>query len=249
MNISEGMIGNRNYENGKIYKLVNDVNNKIYVGSTTTTLARRKCWHKSKGTMMPGVKIIFDDIGWDQLKIVLVESFPCNTNDELRQRERFWYDELKPDLNRIRPWVGKDEAKQEKKQRNDQYRENNKDKIQQYKKEYRGINKDKMKQYREHNKDAIKEQTKQYYNDNKDTIKQYKKQYQKDNGDKIKQYYTNNKDKIKQYYTNNKNKIKQDHKQQVECVCGGTMRKDNLRRHIRSPKHIQYQTIYDFITM
>ena len=157
------MIGNRNYENGKIYKLVNDVNDKFYVGSTVNSLAKRKYWHKSKGKMVPRVKAIYDEIGWNQLKIVLVESYPCDSNDELRQRERYWYDELKPDLNMIRPWVGIDEAKHEKKQLKKQYYENNVDTIKQLKKQYRENNKDKIndkaKQYRENNVDKIKQPT------------------------------------------------------------------------------------------
>jgi predicted GIY-YIG superfamily endonuclease len=36
-----------NYENSKIYKLVNDVDDKIYVGSTATTLAKRLYGHKN----------------------------------------------------------------------------------------------------------------------------------------------------------------------------------------------------------
>ena len=216
MNISEGMIGNRNYENGKIYKLVNDINDNFYVGSTVNSLAKRKYWHKSKGTMVPRVKAIYDAIGWNQLKIVLVESYPCDSNDELRQRERFWYDELKPDLNRQRPWVGLEERKLEKKQRNEQYCEANKDKIQQYKKGYRDNNIDKIKQVK-----------KQYYVNNKDAIN----------------------DKVKQYRKDNVDKIKQRQKQPTECPCGSTLQKNGLSKHLQSAKHLQYQTIYDFITM
>ena len=227
MNISEGMIGNRNYENGKIYKLVNDINDNFYVGSTVNSLAKRKYWHRTKGSMMPGVKAIYDEIGWDQLKIVLVENFPCDSNDELRQRERFWYDELKPDLNRQRPWVGVEEAKQETKQRNEQYQQDNVDKIKQQQKEYREANVDKIKQYQ-----------KQYQQDNKQQKMEYDAQYRKSNPDKIKQYK-------KQYY----DKIKQQKKQSIECVCGVTIRNYCLPKHQQTPKHIRFQKIYDFIAM
>jgi hypothetical protein len=34
------------YENGKIYKLVNEVDDEIYIGSTTVRLCNRKSKHK-----------------------------------------------------------------------------------------------------------------------------------------------------------------------------------------------------------
>jgi len=91
------------FSNGKIYKLVCDVSDSFYVGSTTTALSKRRFQHSHHP--MPGVKLLFDEIGWKELKIVLVEAWPCNNNEELRQRERYWYDKLKPDLNRKRPHV------------------------------------------------------------------------------------------------------------------------------------------------
>ena len=91
------------FSNGKIYKLVCDVSDSFYVGSTTTALSKRRFQHSHRP--MPGVKLLFDEIGWKELKIVLVEAWPCDNNEELRQRERYWYDKLKPDLNRKRPHV------------------------------------------------------------------------------------------------------------------------------------------------
>jgi len=104
--------GERDYSKGKIYKLVSDVNDEFYIGSTATSLAKRKYWHKTKGRQMPGVKAIFDEIGWDEMKIILVEEWPCENNDQLRQRERYWFDALKPTMNIRRPWVTEEERKE-----------------------------------------------------------------------------------------------------------------------------------------
>ena len=41
----------------------------------------------------------FDTIGWDTVKIILIESFPCDNKMELAKRERHWIEELKPALN------------------------------------------------------------------------------------------------------------------------------------------------------
>ena len=90
-----------NYQNGKIYKLVNDVNDDIYVGSTCGTLRLRKSEHKKRSRKKPNMKVYqcVNECGWDNCRIILVESFPCNNKDELLAREQHWIDELKPSLN------------------------------------------------------------------------------------------------------------------------------------------------------
>jgi hypothetical protein len=42
-------------------------------------------------------------VGWDNVKIVLIEACPCSNKDELLRHERRWIDELKPSLNINRP--------------------------------------------------------------------------------------------------------------------------------------------------
>jgi hypothetical protein len=77
------------------------------------------------------------------------------------------------------------------------------------------------KQYREENKNAINEQKKQYYKKNIVRIKEYNKQFRKDRADEIKeyksQYYKKNTDRMininKKYYINNKEKINKQKKQ------------------------------------
>lgn len=87
----------------------------IYVGSTTDMVKRR--WgHKSKchdpnanGHHYNVYKFIRDNGGWDNWDMVRIESFPCENSEEMRQREREIFDELKPSLNTIRPRVGREE--------------------------------------------------------------------------------------------------------------------------------------------
>ena len=89
------------YSKAKIYKLVNNVDDKIYVGSTTCSLAQRKAGHKTdaKRALKRPVCKHFNEIGWTNVEIVLLENYACTSLAELTARERKWIDKLKPVLN------------------------------------------------------------------------------------------------------------------------------------------------------
>ena len=89
------------YNNGKIYKLVNNVDDKIYVGSTCNLLRVRKNQHKIKSKRDPNRRIYnhLNQVGWENVEIVLIENYECKSKEDLNKRERYWIDELKPNLN------------------------------------------------------------------------------------------------------------------------------------------------------
>ena len=109
-----------NYANGKIYKLVNNIDDKIYIGSTVNPLYKRKGQHKSTSILKPNIKLYqyLNEIGWDNVDIILIENFPCESKEVLHQRERYWIDILKPESrDQIEYWLlfgGIDEDKLEK---------------------------------------------------------------------------------------------------------------------------------------
>tara|TARA_R110001606_G_scaffold14424_1_gene60940 strand:- start:36 stop:572 length:537 start_codon:yes stop_codon:yes gene_type:complete len=80
------------YENGKIYKIVDNTNNNIYIGSTIQKLKYRLSRHKSKynAYLQGKCKYItsFDIIKNDDYNIELLELYPCNNKKELELRER-----------------------------------------------------------------------------------------------------------------------------------------------------------------
>ena len=87
------------YENGKIYKLVSDETNKIYIGSTCLSLRKRmyshrrdyKLYMKGKCHYITSFKLMkFDDVD-----IVLIEDYPCESKEELHSRERYWIEKNK----------------------------------------------------------------------------------------------------------------------------------------------------------
>ena len=60
-----------NYQNGKIYKLVNNVNDKIYIGSTTQKLCNRKNTHKNDSKRSESKLYNFvNEIGFENIEIV-----------------------------------------------------------------------------------------------------------------------------------------------------------------------------------
>jgi group I intron endonuclease len=98
---------NMNYENSKIYKLVNDIDDKIYVGSTATTLAKRLYGHKNSAKRKPDTHVYrhLNTVGWDNVRIVLIESIVVQNKDQLRMNEQRYIDELRPELNKNAAYV------------------------------------------------------------------------------------------------------------------------------------------------
>ena len=203
------------YKKGKVYKLVNDKDTEIYVGSTCLPLSKRFYIHKqaSKRDTNRYVYQHLNNVGFDNVRIVLIEKFPCGSKEELLQRERHWCDKLEPKLNSRSPIHSEEERKAYVHEYNKAYNLENADKIkarndanQQYRAEH----------YKE-NKATIQEQHKQYYNDNKDKLIQARKAYYEANKEAIKEktkaYREKNKEHLAEHYKKyreaNRDKINQ----------------------------------------
>jgi hypothetical protein len=132
-----------NYQNSVVYKIVcNDSEVlSVYVGHTTN-FASRKHNHKAdslnpKENHIKLYTVINAHGGWANWTMVEIEEFPCNDKLEIRVRERYWFEELKADLNTFYPQRTWSEFKAtispEKKAQWDEYgveyRKNNKEKI------------------------------------------------------------------------------------------------------------------------
>ena len=75
-----------NYQNGKIYKIVNDINDMIYIGSTTQTLSQRLSQHR-RSHNTNRFHTAMKTNGAEHFRIILVELFPCTCTAELEARE------------------------------------------------------------------------------------------------------------------------------------------------------------------
>lgn len=94
-----------NYRKGKIYKIVNEMTGEIYVGGTSNSLRRRLTTHIHDSIKRPG-RILYEHVknngGWDNFRMELIEDYPCDTKEELSQREEYYRKELKATLNTVR---------------------------------------------------------------------------------------------------------------------------------------------------
>lgn len=115
-----------NYKKATIYKLINNVDDKIYIGSTCLSLRDRFYSDKLNATIKVNrfVNKHLNLIGWDNVKIELIEYFPCSNKMELLRRKRHWIETLNPKLNKQLPIVVELPAatKDEKKEYDMQYK-------------------------------------------------------------------------------------------------------------------------------
>ena len=85
-----------NYKNGKIYKIVDNTNGNIYIGSTANKLSVRLSGHKTEYKLNPEKNISSGKIlKNNDFDMELIEYFPCNNKLELETREQYYLDTLK----------------------------------------------------------------------------------------------------------------------------------------------------------
>jgi len=146
------------YNNGKIYKIISEHSDKIYIGSTCeSSLSRRLSSHKKAYKRWLAKKTTFvtsfDLLKLGDTSILLLENCNCNNKDELRARERYYIELNKDNI------INKQLPTQTQKEWNCK----NKDLVKKLNKEYC-----------EQNKKKISEQRKNFYNNNKEKILKYK---------------------------------------------------------------------------
>tara|TARA_R110000868_G_scaffold348432_1_gene609542 strand:+ start:93 stop:386 length:294 start_codon:yes stop_codon:yes gene_type:complete len=85
-----------------IYKLFSNSCDSFYIGSTARTLKYRLAKHRNKSYEAPERKVykhILETGGFKEWHMELIETIDSTDDVVRRQREQFWIDELKPDLN------------------------------------------------------------------------------------------------------------------------------------------------------
>ena len=149
-----------NYELGKIYKIIDNTNDNIYIGSTCErSLSIRIAKHRAKYRMYiknnssGDYYTSFEILKNDNFSIILLEDYPCENKDQLRMRERYHIEKLNCVNKRI-------EGRTE----------------QEYNKMYYEKNKEKLLNQYEMNKEAIKLKHREYRLKNRDAINEKKRE-------------------------------------------------------------------------
>ncbi len=105
----------KDYKNTEMYYICcKDIEiSDIYVGHTTN-FYKRMYTHKSVCTNRKDrnynlylYKFIRQNGGWDNWQMVLIEKYPCNDEKEAVSRERYWFEYLRPSLNKNRPTISR----------------------------------------------------------------------------------------------------------------------------------------------
>jgi len=133
-----------NYENGKIYAIKSKQTDKIYIGSTNLSLAKRWSLHKSNYKKFLNNKCrittSFEILEYGDAYIELLENYPCENREQLLKKERKYIEKNKC-VNISIPYQTEDEKKHYK----DNWYIDNKDRIKEKRKIYYKNNREKEK--------------------------------------------------------------------------------------------------------
>jgi len=218
----------KDFSQAKIYKIVCNTTQEIYVGSTTKQYlsqrlsAHRDAFKRWKTGKTKSFTSSFHILERDNYTIELIETCACNCWDELLLREGYWV-RLLDCVNQLIPGRTRkeydDDNKDHIKETRAIYVEVNKDKINERQREYRKVNADEINlkriEYRDLNKDKIKEQVAAYHKDHKEE----EKKYREENKDKLrelnKKYREDNKEKNKDEKKKYNKKYNQENKDKI----------------------------------
>lgn len=127
------------YQKGKIYKLVSNYTDEIYIGSTIQPLNKRISQHRENRNDCASKKLT--ELG--EIKIILIENFPCESKEELLKRERFYIESMDC-LNKRCPIITETERKESHYKNYLIYQKLNSEKIKEHKRFYSLKNKEKI---------------------------------------------------------------------------------------------------------
>ena len=202
-----------NYQNAKLYKILNSIDDEIYVGSTIKPLSHRMAQHRGDAKKHSHYKLHehMNKLDVKNFYIELIENYPCNDVYELRAREGYYIREIGTLNKNVAGRTPRECV----------YIHYNKN-IEKYK-EYR-------QQYWDTHKEKYNEEKRKYRLDNKDECNEQRRRR-----------YQENKEISKAYYNKNKERIKQQHSEKIQCsICGCHLNKSSIAAHQKTKKCKSY---------
>lgn len=176
------------YQNGKVYQILNYVTDDVYVGSTCQSLSKRMSKHRgvmnNKTCKHRPLYSLMRKHGRDNFYIELIEEYPCDNKDQLRAREGF-YQRERATLNiRVEGRTTQEYNIQNKEvmtRKRIEFYAKNKTKIrEQAKTLYYQNYKEKKQQYYQKNKEKLTAAQRTYYQKNNKEIRRMKDRMKRD---------------------------------------------------------------------
>ena len=198
------------YKNGKIYKIISKYTDMIYIGSTIKVKLKTRLNEHRHSFNHNGSMKSRDMFLWDDAEIKLIENYPCESKEQLTNREQF-YMNLYPDYI-----VNERRAVCDREARKNKYN-----------------NTPKRKEWLE--KNPRKDYYKEWYNKNRESQLEKGKQYRQDYS--AEKAETNRKYKQSE---NGKAKINANAKIKKLCeYCDKLITKGNFHTHTKTKLHLQ----------
>ena len=198
-----------NFQKAKIYKIWNNTNDKLYIGSSCSTLGNRMAKHRYNARNSTENSLMYDEmrrLGIANFFIELMEETPCQNIEQLRAIEGKYIRKFGT-LNKVIAGRTHEEWCDE----NREYK-NKMDRI--YHQNHKEQNRENNKKWRENNKEYKKQKAEEYEQKNKEIIKEKKARY-----------YLKVREKLSE--------------EVVCEICGTTGQKRTIKQHERSKQHQQ----------
>ena len=157
------------YANGKIYKVLNCINDDVYVGSTCQSLSKRMSTHRARATSKPEQGLLYaqmKEYGYDKFYIELIEKYPCTSKEELNAKEGEWIRQIGTLNCRVAgrsPAQYRDEHREHKREYHRNHYQQNKEKTLNACKLYRETHRDNATQYYQDHREELLEKGKAKY--------------------------------------------------------------------------------------
>lgn len=201
---------------GVVYRAFTD--DEDYVGSSNNFEKRHRgrmvdfINKKNKGKPTAKSLNYFDEVGYENVNVEILEEIEYDDPRELLWAERNWIERLRPSLNTmLRPIITEEERIARNRWWNNKRRENP---------EFVAY----MKTY-----------LKKYQQENKEKLARKQKEYREKNADKIKQQRSTNE------YKEHKNELRRNTSWRCDvCDCEIKGDKSAFNRHLKSKKHLSY---------
>ena len=156
-----------NYQLGKIYKIIDNTNGNIYIGSSclpylSSRLAVHKIDYKNYLKGLRPYITSFKILENGDYDMVLIEECKCDNKMQLHTRERHYIDSLDC-VNKRKPLRTRNEWCEENKEQLIEYHKEYRNEIKDVIKEKRILNKELMKTKRDQNKDVLNARKRELY--------------------------------------------------------------------------------------